>query len=104
MTLAFVGMFGGTPTPLEALLIAEYAMLMLAVCLSACIVPHTPRTSPSSQARSCEPAPDNASHQQLLVPGVSGSRLWRYAVAAIGGYNLEPLRLNHVGRAQRSRA
>jgi ABC-type lipoprotein release transport system permease subunit len=35
----FFGMFDSTPTPLEASLIAAYAVLMLAVCLSACIVP-----------------------------------------------------------------
>jgi predicted permease len=39
VTLMFFGMFDSTPTPLEASLIAAYAVLMLAVCLSACIVP-----------------------------------------------------------------
>jgi ABC-type antimicrobial peptide transport system permease subunit len=37
--LAFVGMFSSTPTPLEAGMIAAYAVLMLGVCLSACLLP-----------------------------------------------------------------
>ncbi len=37
--LIFVGMFQSAPTLLEAGLIAAYATMMLAVCLSACLVP-----------------------------------------------------------------
>jgi len=37
--LAFVGMFSSTPTPLEGGMIAAYAVLMLGVCLSACVLP-----------------------------------------------------------------
>jgi len=34
-----VSLFENTPTPFEATFIAAYALLMLAVCLSACVVP-----------------------------------------------------------------
>jgi hypothetical protein len=37
--LISVSLFENTPTPFEATLIAAYALLMLAVCLSACVVP-----------------------------------------------------------------
>ena len=37
--VTFVGLFASTPTPLEAGMIAVYAVLMLGVCLSACVVP-----------------------------------------------------------------
>jgi hypothetical protein len=39
VVLIFYGLFESAPTPLEASLIAAYAMLMLGVCLSACVVP-----------------------------------------------------------------
>src|SRR5688572_4188328 len=39
VVLIFVGMFDGFPTPSEAGLIAAYATTILAVCLSACVVP-----------------------------------------------------------------
>ena len=39
VALIFVGLFDSTPTGFEAGLIAAYAMLMLGVCLSACVVP-----------------------------------------------------------------
>ena len=37
--VTFVGLFASTSTPLEAGMIAVYAVLMLGVCLSACVVP-----------------------------------------------------------------
>ncbi len=37
--LMSVGIFESTPTPFESILMAAYAALMLAVCLSACLVP-----------------------------------------------------------------
>jgi ABC-type antimicrobial peptide transport system permease subunit len=37
--LISVSVFENTPTPFEATLIAAYALLMLGVCLSACVVP-----------------------------------------------------------------
>jgi len=37
--LISVSLFENTPTPFEATFIAAYALLMLAVCLSACVVP-----------------------------------------------------------------
>jgi ABC-type antimicrobial peptide transport system permease subunit len=33
------GLFESTPTPIESIFMAAYALLMLAVCLSACVVP-----------------------------------------------------------------
>jgi ABC-type antimicrobial peptide transport system permease subunit len=39
VVLMFVGMSQSTPTALEAAALTAYAMLMLAVCLSACVVP-----------------------------------------------------------------
>ena len=54
VVLLFVGMFNSAPTPLEAGLMAAYAALMLAVCLSACIVPvrRALRLQPSQVLRS----------------------------------------------------
>jgi ABC-type antimicrobial peptide transport system permease subunit len=39
VALVFVGLMESTPTPLEAGMIAAYSVLMLVVCLSACLVP-----------------------------------------------------------------
>ena len=54
VSLLFVGMFNSTPTPLEAGLMAAYVAVMLAVCLSACIVPirHALRLQPNEVLRS----------------------------------------------------
>jgi predicted lysophospholipase L1 biosynthesis ABC-type transport system permease subunit len=54
VSLLFVGMFNSTPTLLEAGLMAAYAAVMLAVCLSACIVPirRALRLEPSQVLRS----------------------------------------------------
>ncbi|HEY7191817.1 MAG TPA: ABC transporter permease [Vicinamibacterales bacterium] len=54
VSLLFVGMFNSAPAPLEAGLMVAYATLMLAVCLSACIVPirRALRLEPSQVLRS----------------------------------------------------
>ena len=39
VVLAFVGPFESTPTAVEAASIAAYALLMMGVCLLACVVP-----------------------------------------------------------------
>jgi putative ABC transport system permease protein len=39
VTLTFTGLFGSTPTAMEVALIAAYSVLMMGVCLLACIVP-----------------------------------------------------------------
>jgi predicted permease len=39
VTLTFTGLYETTPTPSELLLIAVYAVIMVAVCLLACVVP-----------------------------------------------------------------
>ena len=52
--LIFVGLFETTPTPFEAAMMAGYAMLMIAVCFSACLVPlrRALRLQPSQVLRS----------------------------------------------------
>jgi len=54
VVVLFVGMFNSAPTPVEAGLMAAYAASMLAVCLSACIVPvrRALRLEPSQVLRS----------------------------------------------------
>lgn len=53
VTLVFVGLFESTPTAVETASIAAYAVLMMAVCLLACVVPtrRALRVEPASALR-----------------------------------------------------